>query len=175
MSRLGSWLAGAVLILFCAVHAVSAGEETPQALKERLAAPIAAPEWLVTTRVPFTPQELTDTNRFGLTIWAKLEGYESQPARFQEAVATVQAVLEANARPQFKAECHQRLGYYYEGMLEDYVRACQSYRSLREAGAQAKQVHDPQNHNSRDTARLAVLGMARCCAATKSPAVWPAR
>jgi uncharacterized protein with FMN-binding domain len=140
------------------------GASGPADLKGRLEADYVPPDWLVTTEVPFTEAELTATNRFGLTIWSQLAAFDADPAKFRPAIATLHRVLKLNSRPAFQASCAQALAYDYEGMIEDYTRAFQWYRQLSALSAQVRQVHDPQNHNLRDTQRLSVLGMARCYA-----------
>jgi uncharacterized protein with FMN-binding domain len=161
-SRTGGVLSFFAPLLLCAN--LLAGEGANAGLEGRLRAEFVPPDWLAATAVPFPDEELTATNQFGLTIWTKVFACEADPAKFQQAVATVHRVLKLNSRPAFQAVCCQMLGYYYEGMFEDYVRAFQWYRQLDQMSGQARQVHDPQNHNMRDAKRLAALGMARCYA-----------
>lgn len=144
--------------------ALAAGASEPGDLKTRLEAGFVPPDWLAATSIPFQDEELTATNRFGLTIWSKLAAFEADSTKFPQAVATVHRVAKLNRAPVFQAACAQALAYDYEGMFADYARAFQWYRELGALAAQTPQIHDPQNHNLRDTQRLAVLGMARCYA-----------
>jgi len=151
-------------VLFVALLVASragAGPSGPDA-RQQLRGPFVPPEWLAGVEVPFTVDQLTATNKYGLTIWREVFPFQSDPARFREAVATLHRTEELNTEPSFKVACYQNLAYYYEGMFQDYVRAFQMFREVSDLADDVEQVHDWQNHLSRDTRRFAGLGMARC-------------
>ena len=157
----GAMLSSVVLaVLLLAASAWGAGP-TEAEIKARLHGPFVPPAWLAEVQVPFTAEELTATNKYGLTIWSKIFSFQSNPDRFREAVATMHKVLALNSKPAFRAEAYQTLGLYYEGMFQDYVRSFQMFRELSNLADEVKQVHDWQNHLSRDTRRVVALGMAR--------------
>jgi uncharacterized protein with FMN-binding domain len=150
----------AAFVLMLAVSSSAVSRPSPP----RLDAPFSPPEWLAETKVPFSDADLTATNQYGLTIWSKLDGWEGDSARFREAIATMHRCWELNTNPALKAVCSQRLGLWYEGMMQDYARAYYWFRNVQTLAAEAAQIHDPQNHNMRDTKAYATLAMARCCA-----------
>jgi uncharacterized protein with FMN-binding domain len=154
--------ARSIVVFFLLGTSLLMGAAGPSDPNGSLAAEFVPPAWLATTAVPFTDEELTATNRFGLTIWSKLAAFEAEATKFQAAVASIHRVLKLNPQPAFQASGMQALAYDYEGMFEDYARAFYWYRQLAALAEQVRQIHDPQNHNLRDTKRLAVLGMARC-------------
>ena len=146
-----------------AMGADPAGTTQPaeKELQAALQAEFKAPDWLAGTKVPLTDQELTATNQYGLTIWSRMADLQGDPRNFRVCAASLHRALRLNSDPKLQADCILALAIDHEMMFQDYVRGYQLYRQLGGLSGKVPQVHDPQNHLSRSTERMAALGMAR--------------
>ena len=105
-------LLGTAALLFLLVSCAGAPDDPPAS--ERLDADFTPPKWLADTPSPYTDAQLTETNKYGLTLWRALSNDEGDPKRFRGAVAAMHRAFELNDEPRFKADCAMTLATFYE-------------------------------------------------------------